>query len=177
MTTSQNRWPVLPYGDDRLRTWVIPARTGPFTLRMRNGSAGFLLAYLALWYAEKLEPVAGKVLDDWGHAVRLIRNGATASNHASATAIDLNALLHPLGKIRTGIFRRRAKVDALHAKLRKMRGVIRWGGDYHGRKDEMHFEIVQNITVCERETRRLMKTPRGRRILKANPGQRAVILS
>ncbi|MFJ9315763.1 M15 family metallopeptidase [Pimelobacter simplex] len=177
MTTSQNRWPLLEYGDQRLHTWVIPARTGTFTLRLRNGSAGFLLAYLALWYAEKLEPVFGRVLDDWGHAVRAIRNAITPSNHYSATAMDLNAMAHPLGRVRTGIFRRRTAVDALHAKLRKMRGVIRWGGDYHGRKDEMHFEIVQNITVCEREARRLMKTPRGRRILAANPSQRAVILS
>lgn len=177
MATSQNRWPVLNYGDDRLYTWVIPAYSGHFVLRLRNGSAGFLLAYLALWFAEKIEPVAGKVLDDWGHAVRPIRNGVEASNHASATAEDLNAMSHPLGMVRTGIFRRRTKVDALHDKLRKMHGVIRWGGDYHGRKDEMHFEIVQNITVCEREARRLMRTPRGRRILKANPGQKAVILS
>jgi hypothetical protein len=109
--------------------------------------------------------------------VRVIRDGIATSNHASATAMDLNALKHPLGKVRTGVFKRPTKQDAVHAKLRSMHGVIRWGGDYHGRKDEMHWEIVQNITVCEREAKRLMKTPRGRRVLAANPGQKAVIKS
>lgn len=175
---SQNRWPVLPSGSPKLYTWVIPAKTGHFKLKLRNGSAGFLLAYLALWYAEVIEPVAGKVLDDWGWApARNVRGGESISNHSSGTAMDLNALKHPLGKVRTGIFARASKVKALHDRLRFMNGVIRWGGDYHNRKDEMHFEIVQNVTVCEREARRLMKTWRGQRLLKANPTQKRVILS
>jgi hypothetical protein len=177
MAVSQNRWPVLGSQSSRLHSWVIPSRTGAFKIRMRNGSAGFLLAYFALWYSEKIERVFGHVLDDWGYANRPIRDGVATSNHASGTAMDLNAMQHPLGKVRTGIFSRRTKVDAVHEKLRKMHGVIRWGGDYHNRKDEMHYEIVQNITSCEREAKWLMKTPRGRRILKANPGQRKVIES
>ena len=175
---SQNRWPALAPDSPRLRTIVVPARSGAFKLRVRGGSAGFLLAYFALWYAEKIEPVAGRILDDWGYANRLIRGStAVVSNHGSGTAIDLNATAHQLAKRRTGIFRRRTIVDLLHRKLRAMHGVIRWGGDYHNRADEMHYEIVQNITMCEREARRLMKTRRGRRLLKANPGLRAEILS
>jgi hypothetical protein len=174
--TSQNGWPALEQDSPRLYTWVIPARTGHFKLRMRNGSAGFLLALWALWYAEVIEPVAGKVLDDWGFSYRLIRGDTTSlSNHASGTAEDLNATKHPLAKVRTGVFAKQSIVDELHARLRFMHGVIRWGGDYHNRKDEMHFEIVQNITYCEIEAKRLLKTWRGRRLIKANPSQRTVI--
>jgi hypothetical protein len=58
------------------------------------------------------------------------------SNHASGTAIDLNATKHPLGKI--GTFDA-AKVPMIRA-LAKKYGLT-WGGDWT-RKDEMHFEIA-----------------------------------
>jgi hypothetical protein len=41
----------------------------------------------------------------------------------------------------------------------------------------MHFEVVGSLRACERLARALMKTPRGRRILAANPGARATILA
>lgn len=175
IATGQNGWPVLQHGSDKLHTWVIPARTGTFKIRLRNGSAGFLLAHFALWFAETIEPVAGRILDDWGHAVRPVRGQMTGySNHAPGTAEDLNATEHPLGKVATFTAK---QYRAIRSRLRWMRGVIRWGADYNGRKDEMHFEIVQSIAACEKEARRLMRTPRGRRLLEANPGQKAVILS
>ena len=58
------------------------------------------------------------------------------SNHASGTAIDLNATKHALGKI--GTFPAE-KVPMIRALARKY-GLF-WGGDYQNRKDEMHFEI------------------------------------
>lgn len=174
--TSQNGWPALDRSSARLYRWKIPAKNGVFYLTLRNGSAGFILAFFALWFSEVIEKVSGKVLDDWGYAYRLIRGDENdLSNHASGTAEDLNAMQHPLAKV--GTFRR-TKVDLIHARLRFLKGCIRWGGDYHNRKDEMHFEIVQNITYCERLARRWMRyTPRGRRLLRANPTQKKVILS
>lgn len=173
MTTSQNGWPALATDSPTLHTWVIPARTGAFRLRLRNGSAGFLLAYFALWFAERVQRVA-KVADDWGYAFRTIRGDETnLSNHASGTAMDLNATRHPLGAV--GTFSAR-KVRRIHRKLDRVRA-LRWGGDYSRRKDEMHFEIVQDLAFCERRAKRLMRTPRGLRILHANPGQRRVINS
>jgi hypothetical protein len=176
MSTSQNGWPALPRDDHRLHRWKIPARNGVFYLTLRNGSAGFLLALFALWFSEVIQKVAGDRLDDWGYAFRLIRGDEiNLSNHASGTAEDLNSLQHPLGRV--GTFRRK-KVDAIHAKLVNLKGCIRWGGDYHTRKDEMHFEIVQNITYCEKVARRLMRfTVRGRRLIRANPTQKKVIMS
>jgi len=180
MTTSQNGWPALASDSSRLRTLVIPARNGERKIRARGGSAGFLLAFLALWFSEKLEDITAQgVLDDWGFAYRPVRDGSDLSNHASGTAIDLNATWHPLGKVWTGIFRKVWARDLLNRFLvRRLKGCVRWGGNYFGRKDEMHFEIVQNIELCERVAKRLMRrTWRGKRILRANPGLKEEILS
>jgi len=180
MATSQNGWPVLAADSPKLHTWVIPAKGGDSRIRLRNGSAGFILAHFLLWLAEVIEPLSGKVLDDWGYAFRPIRGQSSGySNHASGTAADANATQHVLGRSGTFAYRVKGRVAAarIRTRLRFYGGAIRWGGDYSGRKDEMHFEIVAALGVCEKVARRLMKTPRGRRILKANPGQRAVIES
>ena len=184
MPNSQNGWPVLQYGDPKVYTWVIPAKTGAFTLRIRNGSAGFLIAYFVLWYAEKIEPIKGKILDDWGHAVRPIGDSKWISNHASATAVDLNALAHPQGKRGTFNFLVDYKKKRITAYARimmrlkfAMQGTLRWGENYSTTVDGMHFEINVGLSAAEDRARKLMGTSRGRRILEANPTQKAVILS
>ena len=175
MLMSQNGWPALDSTSTRLHTWIIPARTGSLRLRVREGSAGFLLAHFALWFAETIEPLRGKVADDWGYASRPIRGQATGlSNHAAGCAIDLNATRHALGK--RGTFGR-TKAARIVARLALYKGCLRWGGQYTRRADEMHFEVVQSLASCETVARRLMSTPRGQRLLLANPSQKAVILS
>lgn len=174
MSASQNGWPVLDATSDKLYTWTIPARTGAIRIRLRNGSAGFLLAHFLLWWAEALEPLAGKLLDDWGWAARLVRGSSTViSNHGSGTAADANATRWPMG---TRLMRA-WMVGRIRLRLRIYGGTLRWGGDYHGRPDQMHTEINKPMAACEGVARRLMKTSRGRRILAANPTQKAVILS
>lgn len=177
MSSSQNGWPALDNDSALLISWVVPLRGGKTArIRLRQGSAGFILVWWLSWFDARIEPVVGKILDDWGYAYRPIRAGVALSNHASGTAEDINALQHVLGRSDTF-------TDAEERKMRRklgglmLRGIIRWGGDYRGRKDEMHFEINNDLASAERVARRLMKTPRGRRILKANPGQRAVIKS
>lgn len=174
MPESQNGWDVLTPSDPRLHTWVIPTPDGPTRLKLRNGSAGFLLAHLSLWFDKRVEDLEGPVLDDWGYAYRPIRGYSTWSNHASGTAIDLNATDHPLGA--SGTFTREQRI-AIRRRLDFYDGTIRSGIDYEGRVDEMHFEINAPLDQCEDRARALLDSPRGRRILAANPGQRAVILS
>jgi hypothetical protein len=88
-------------------------------------------------FNELIEPLDGGQLDDWGYAFRLVRNSTDRlSNHASGTAVDLNATKHILGKI--GTFPTE-KVPMIRA-LAKKYGLF-WGGDYKNRPDEMHFEI------------------------------------
>lgn len=170
---SQNGWPALSSSSSLLYTWSIPTKAGVVRLRLRNGSAGFLLCHMLLWIADVIEPLVGAVLDDWGYADRLVRGSETTlSNHASGTAADANATRHPLGRVGTWV-----QAARIRLRLKLYAGAIRWGGDYHGRVDEMHFEINVPLAPVEKVARRLMKTPRGRKILAANPSQRAVILS
>jgi len=90
-------------------------------------------------FNDEVEKLAGSPLDDWSWANRNVRDSDTViSNHASATAIDLNALKHPRGP--RGTFSA-AQVKALRKILASYDGVIRWGGDYQNTADEMHFEI------------------------------------
>jgi hypothetical protein len=65
---------------------------------------------------------------------RLIRESSNMSNHSFAIAIDLAPSGNPLGA-KKGTMPKFA-VDAF-----KKQGA-RWGGDYSGRKDLMHFEFV-----------------------------------
>lgn len=175
MSTSQNGWPALTSSSGYLHTWTIPGASGTTRLRMRNGSAGFLLAHLALWFDAKVEELVEPLLDDWAYAYRPVRGySSTLSNHSSGTAIDLNATDHPLGV--DGTFTA-AETRLIHRRLELYAGAIRWGGDYQGRRDAMHFEVNAPLRACERVARQLIATPRGLRLLMANPGQRAVILS
>jgi len=96
-----------------------------------------LIAGFCKEFNELIEPIDGGALDDWGYCFRNIRGSTDKlSNHSSGTAIDLNATKHPLGKI--GTFPPE-KVPMIRA-LAKKYG-LKWGGDYKGRADEMHFEI------------------------------------
>lgn len=175
MSTSQNGWPTLAGNSTKLHTWVIPGKGDDSLIRMRNGSAGFLLAHLALCFDSKVEVLDEPVMDDWGYAYRPIRGYATGlSNHSSGTAVDLNATDHPIG-VRDSFDD--DEVDQIHRFLTRYAGCIRWGGDYRSRKDEMHFELDRQLGSCEAVARRLLDSKRGQLILRANPGQRAVVLS
>jgi hypothetical protein len=175
MSLSQNQWPALSSTSSLLHTWVVPGKGDDTLLRLRNGSAGFLLCHLALCFDAKVEVLDEPVLDDWGYAYRPVRGyTATLSNHASGTAVDLNATDHPLG--REGTFSD-AERDQIEHFLKRYDGCLVWGGDYRGRKDEMHFELGRDLAAAEKVARRLIGSHRGRLILDANPGQKAVILS
>ena len=172
MSTSQNGWPALNMGSDKLHQWVLPDGT---KIVARNGSAGFLLMHFALWFDHSIEDLREPVLDDWGYAYRPVRGySATLSNHSSGTATDLNATDHPLGVDHTFTAKEQA---AIRKRLSFYEGCLRWGGDYQGRLDSMHFEVDKPLADCERVARRLLTTPRGKTLLRLNPGQKAVILS
>ncbi|MDQ6524331.1 M15 family metallopeptidase [Nocardioides sp. LHD-245] len=179
MPTSQNGYPALDSSTTgplpRLRRWTIPGTHRH--LLLRDGAVGFLLVFLASWFHGKIERLDLGVWDEWGWAARPIRGSSTISNHASGTAADLDATRHPLGVPTLDTFTPR-QAKRIRRKLRyRFLGLIRWGGDYAGRPDAMHFEVVGSLRACERLARLLMKTRRGRRILAANPGARAVIKS
>lgn len=76
----------------------------------------------------------GKITSSGGYNDRLIRGGSRKSNHAFGAAIDVNAAENGLGQTSGSVVPSVAR--ALAAKWG-----LRWGGDYRGRKDLMHFEV------------------------------------
>lgn len=148
MPTSQNGWPA----NDRT---LVASRLIPGTGRkvtVRTDTAGDLLLWVASHFHAEVEPIDGGELDDWGYAERDIRGSAEVSNHASGTAIDLNATRHPLGQRSTFT---PAQVARIRAIVAATRGTVRWGGDYSGRVDEMHFEINAGPAAVEAAWARL----------------------
>jgi hypothetical protein len=165
---SQNSWPVIEHSTDpALRHFIIPGVSGNERLILRDGSAGFLLVHFACWYNEKVTPIGGTPLDDWGWNFRVIAGSKIYSNHASATAEDLNALKYPQGTEHMTS----DDVNLIHERLKLYEGAIRWGGDYeHAAKDQMHFEINHSRVGTHLIARKLRDTRRGKAVVSANPG-------
>jgi len=134
LVTSQNGWPASKDPHEiGVKQYAI-ADSG-VKLRCAEKVAPLLVAFASQFH-EHIEAIDDGN-DDWGYCYREIRGSQTVlSNHSSATAIDLNATKHPLGAAGTFTPLQVTLIQALCKKYG-----IRWGGDYKGRKDEMHFEI------------------------------------
>ena len=133
--TSYNGWTASKEpAHIKIKSYAIPGTD--LKIRCAEAVAPLIVGFCKE-FNELIEPLDGGQLDDWGYAFRMVR-GTTdkLSNHASGTAIDLNATKHPLGK--SGTFPAE-KVPMIRA-LAKKYGLFA-GLDYQHRKDEMHFEI------------------------------------
>lgn len=111
-------------------------------LRVRQGSVAVVFKWLAEQFNSRVEPLQWPGC--WGYAERPIQGSVELSNHASGTAVDFNAPDHPLTRRGTFTFDQVIEINLI---LKEAGGVIRWGGNYHNRADEMHFEIDQPIDV------------------------------
>lgn len=133
---SQNGWIASKVkAEIDIDSFLIPGTK--IKLTCNKAVAPLLVGFAAEFHA-LIEPIDEGSLDDWGYCYREIRGSSTAlSNHSSGTAIDLNSTKHPLGKAGTFPLAKVAMIQALAKKYG-----LRWGGDYRGRKDEMHFEIA-----------------------------------
>lgn len=150
MVNSQNGWPVNP---------PRSARTIPGTdvrVTVSDGPAGDVLMHVLAQIDKRVEDIDLKStrgeFDDWGYADRDVRGSTDVSNHASATAVDVNATRHPLGVKNTFSS---LEVARIHDILAEVDNVVRWGGDYSGRPDEMHFEINDTYAAVARVAARL----------------------
>jgi hypothetical protein len=139
MPVSQNGWKA---GDEALmKSHTIPGTD--IALRVYDGHVATIMMYVAgeINKIEKLNPK--KTQWCWGYAYRPIRGQSVGlSNHASGTAIDLNAPNHPRGKRGTWGVVKKARIRKV---LKPLKAVIRWGEDYVSAPcDGMHFEIIGN---------------------------------
>ncbi len=98
--TSPNGWPA---SEDRqaigIQSFVVPGTK--LKIACAKAVAPILVAFCKEFH-ELVEPIDQGQLDDWGYAFRMTRGSdKVLSNHSSGTAVDLNALKHPLGKSNT----------------------------------------------------------------------------
>lgn len=156
MAVSQNGWPVIPtYGDSRLvSNPVVPGTGASLDGGILAGDVFTVLMWVARRFHETVEPLIDGQC--WGYEPRPIRGSTEWSNHASGTCIDLNSVGHGLGA--SGTFSS-AQVGAIRAILSACGGLVRWGGDYSGRKDEMHFEINGSAVAVAGLAARLGRDP------------------
>lgn len=137
MEKSQNGWKASS-NQREINIVSFPIRGAHISIRCQ-ALAGVILAAFAEEFHKQVEPIDRGQLDDWGYAYRPVRGQTTGlSNHASGTAIDLNATKHPLGKAGTFTKEQVKIINQLCSKYG-----IRWGGGYIHRPDEMHFEITE----------------------------------
>jgi len=134
--TSPNGWLA---SEDRkalgIETFTVPGTKIRFACAK---AVAPILVSFAKDFHELVEPIDIGQLDDWGYAFRMTRGSdKVLSNHSSGTAIDLNAIKHPLGKSNTF---NRDQSNTIKLLITKY-GLF-WGGNYKKRKDEMHFEIA-----------------------------------
>ncbi|HEY9249249.1 MAG TPA: M15 family metallopeptidase [Rariglobus sp.] len=134
MVLSQNGWVAITSG---LHPNLTPLRW--VTGKVRAGDVHTILDHLGERFNAEVETITKAW--SWGYAFRAVRGNADLSNHASGTAVDFNAPRHNLGARHTFT---PAQVAAIRRILADLDGVVRWGGDYALRADEMHFEIVGN---------------------------------
>ena len=166
---SQNGWGVLSTTSTLLRPWTI----GPVTLTGRTGAAGFVLGHYALWYHEEIERLWPHDMpdhDDHWHGMRQIGGTNVWSNHASATAIDLNAARHPQGTEPEQTFTS-VQCRRIRTKMDDKYPVLKWGGDFNTTPDPMHVEIRDLDEASKAEVRelalQLVPTPIGKRLIAA----------
>jgi len=133
MAVSQNGWPAPPAHLETL-SWI--------TGKVAAGDVHVVFDYLCERFNAEVEKINKSW--SWGYAYRDIRGSDELSNHASGTAIDLNAPKHPLGPSGTFSAKQTAAIQKI---LTDLEGTIRWGGNYRiARKDEMHFGVHTNST-------------------------------
>lgn len=144
MAVSQNGYSASP-NREHIHTVTVPGTS--VQLPVRVGPAGDLLIWFAARWHKEVEPLHPGWC--WGWAFRPIRGGGALSNHSSGCAVDLDAPLHGLGTPASASFSAQ-QIATIHRILKDAQGALRWGGDYSGRTDPMHTEVIVSEAECAR---------------------------
>ncbi len=134
--TSYNGWPVgTPASAIGAQFYTVTATS--VSMQVRSGDVACVLMHLAARFNAEVEALQD--WEVWGYDYRVDANNSNWwSCHASGTAVDFNAVLHPNGA--SGTFTA-GQVSGIRRILADCGNVIYWGGDFSGIPDEMHFEI------------------------------------
>ena len=137
--SSYNGWPansdknaigIVPFGD------LVGL---PFPGGIKSGDVATVMAYVASQFHYRVEAVIEGW--DWGYTYKANANNPNQlSCHASGTAIDVNAPMHPNGS--SGTFSN-AQEGEIYAILDEVQGAVDWLHGY----DEMHFEICVSAST------------------------------
>jgi len=137
---SQNGWPIGLRADLDVHNYLIDGANQHFA--MCSAAAPVLAAFLKEFNVLiQLINAAGTPFDDWGfNQMEIIPGTQDYSNHASGTAVDVNATKHVWKALTSGYTpMQEAAIDGLCRKYG-----LRWGWRYaHGWKDPMHFEVIE----------------------------------
>jgi D-alanyl-D-alanine carboxypeptidase len=132
--------PGTPGGDAGVRferAHIVRVSAGGISVRVHRDVAPLFVDLINRLVAMGVDFSAVK--DDWGFAHRWIRGrDGVLSNHSWGLALDLNSTVNPMGVAKTTF-----PVNPVRVLLGgRFAGLIRWGMDYAGRKDAMHFEFI-----------------------------------
>lgn len=174
MALAQNGWVgISSASSPLLHDWNIPCKGGIRSVPLHRGSAGFLLCHFAMWWDDTIDQIIGGTFDEWGWSYRYIGDTRTLSNHAPGTALDIDATQFPQGRHNLTDTQR----SLLARRMTFFSGTLAHGAFYRTTVDEMHVEVTAMMPAVEKKARALADSARGKRLLTANPGQRAVIFS
>lgn len=161
MPNSINGWTVLdnpPWSDSRLAKKPVPGAPNR-SLTLRREVLPLFLA-LAKDYHDTIAPIDEGELDDWSYSYRPARQSSSWSDHASGTAVDLNASKEGwLGMNNYSWWANPAKHQAAQA-IKKRYEVVMWGGskdfggDYYNGStvDWMHWAIKPGVSLEQVQT-------------------------
>jgi len=129
--------------------FTIPGST--ITINLRKGDVSVVLLDFLSWHHKNIESLRQK--DTGGYNCRNIAGSTKLSNHASGTAADVRWQEHVQGKRNAGFSA--AEVSKINTKLKEYGGAIRWGNNYSGTPDAMHFEINQGPALVKKQADRI----------------------
>jgi hypothetical protein len=151
MAKSQNGWTVID--SDQCAQFVVNGVH--FPNGVRRGDVEVVLRWVAVQFHNRVDRLVPGWC--WGYNKKKITggDGSTWSNHASGTAIDVNAPDLPQGQAPRRSMTQ-AEIDQCHAIERESGGVVRWGGDFSN-PDPMHWEIVGNAAAVTAFARKIQQ--------------------
>lgn len=144
---SQNGYKAKDYS--LIASYTVPGTDG-VRVSLRKGDVSVVLLYLLEQYHRFVEPLRKE--DTGGYNPRSIVGAYTLSNHASGTAVDTRWQKHPIGRRNTFTPEQERTIRKI---LIDLNGVVRWGGNYRGRPDEMHFEVIGSPAEVKRVADRI----------------------